>query len=75
MTRPAFQRDNVLDDSERATSARKCIALLGDVSPHDMRDKDWTFFSNQLAASRNIRWAPSEPTLQWLRDLVDRYVT
>lgn len=75
MARPAFQRDNILDDNERATSARKCISLLGDVAPQQMREKDWTFFCSQLAASKNIRYAPSEPTLQWLRDLVDRYVT
>jgi hypothetical protein len=75
MTRPAFQRDNVLNDDERATSARKCIHLLGAVDPHAMREKDWTFFANQLAFSKNIRYVPSEPTLQWLRDMVDRYVT
>lgn len=75
MARPAFQRDNVLNEDERATSARKCIDLLGAVSPQDMREKDWTFFCNQLSFSKNIRYAPSEPTLQWLRDLVDRYVT
>lgn len=75
MVRPAFQRDNVLDDNERATSARKCIQLLGAVHPHEMREKDWGFFANQLAGSRSIQYAPSEPTLQWLRDLVDRYVT
>jgi hypothetical protein len=75
MARAAFQRDNVLTVDERATSARKCVSLLGDVHPHDMKAGDWTFFSEQLAQSKNIRYAPSEPQLQWLRDMVDRYVT
>jgi len=44
MTRAAFNRDNVLTDSERAESARKCIRLLGEVDPDKMRAKDWTFF-------------------------------
>lgn len=75
MARPAFQRDNVLDGNERATSARKCLQLLGDVDPLAMRERDWEFYRSQLTESRRINYEPSEPTLQWLRDLVDRYVT
>lgn len=73
MTRPAFQRDNILNSDERAASARKCLNLLGDVSPHDMREKDRTFFTDQLARSKSLAYGLSEPQLQWLRDMVERY--
>lgn len=74
MPRPAFDRDNVLTPDERAASARKCLQLLGDVSACDVRPKDWTFFCNQLAASKRLDYAPTEPQLQWLRDMVSKYV-
>jgi len=75
MARPAFQRDGILNLDERATSARKCINLLGAVDPYRMAGRDWTFFCDQLAHSKRIGYAPSEPQLQWLRDLVEKYVT
>lgn len=73
MSRFQNNRSNILSIEERAASARKCIALLGDVNPDEMSDKDATFFRDQLAASKKIVWLPSELQLQWLRDMVERY--
>lgn len=73
--RPAFNRDNILTPEERATSARKCINLLAQVDQSQISSKDLPFLLNQRQFSRNIRYAPSELELQWLRDLVERYVT
>ena len=74
MTRLAFQRDNILNDDERATSARKCIALLKEVAArgHWSR-KDFSFFTEQEKSSLYIDYKPTEPQLQWVRDMVDRY--
>lgn len=73
MTKTAFNRDGVLTSEERAASARKCVNLLGAVDPHSMREKDWTFFCDQLAESKKFQYAPSERQLAWLRDLVEKY--
>lgn len=71
-----FQRDNVLDADERAKSARKCLQILRDGTSSDkMSSKDSAFWASQRGLATNLRYAPSEPTLQWLRDLVERYVT
>lgn len=73
MTRPAFNRDNVLTPEERATSARKCIQILDAEDTTDMRDKDYDFYISQRTEAKRIDYAPSEPQLQWLRDLVEKY--
>lgn len=73
MVRPAFQRDNILNSDERAASARKCIALLRDQNTSYWKPRDQEFFEDQERKASNIRYAPSEPQLQWLRDMVERY--
>lgn len=75
MTRAAFNRDNVLTPEERATSARKCIQILDaeEIATDDMRAKDYEFYISQRAEAKRIDYAPSEPQLQWLRDLVEKY--
>ena len=77
MTRPAFARDNILSDSERATSARKCLKLLDEIAvpEAEMRSKDFAFYVSQTGHARSVHYTPSEPQLQWLRDMVERYVT
>lgn len=71
-----FQRDNVLNADERAVSARKCLSILREsAKSSDMSSKDASFWASQRGLATNIKYAPSEPTLQWLRDLVERYVT
>lgn len=75
MTKVAFNRDGILDEHERAASARKCIGLLGDVDPDKFRSKEWTFFCDSLKASGQTDYAPTERQLAWLRDLVSKYVT
>jgi hypothetical protein len=72
MVRPAFQRDNILNSDERAASARKCLHLLAGHG-FDMSAKDEDFYRKHARLSSNIRYVPSEPELQWLRDLVERY--
>lgn len=76
MTKPAFQRDGILDAHERAESARKCLALMADINEQSLiRVKDFDFLQSQREAARFISYAPTEPQLQWLRDMVERYVT
>lgn len=70
-----FQRDNILTPEERAASARKCLNLLEDKGAEHMRQRDYEFLIGQRAEAKSLRYAPSEPQLQWLRDLVDRLVT
>jgi hypothetical protein len=67
-----FQRDNILNADEKRASARKCLALLAGFE-EAMRDKDKRFYSEQSCRSVALNYNPSEPQLQWLRDLVDRY--
>lgn len=73
VTRPAFQRDNILSDDERAVSGRKCLSILASVAPDRMRSRDRAFYEQQVRAAKFLGFVPSEPTLQWLRDLVERY--
>lgn len=67
-----FQRDNVLTDDERNTSARKCLALLEDYTER-MNAKELGFVEDM--PDKIERWGCTEPQLQWLRDLVSKYVT
>jgi hypothetical protein len=67
-----FQRDNVLSADERNASARKCLALLEDCTER-MNAKELGFVEDM--PEKIERWGCSEPQLQWLRDLVSRYVT
>lgn len=76
MTRPAFQRDNILTGNERAESARKCLALMADISEQSLiRSKDFDFLQSHRQRARFVNYEPTEPQLLWLRDMVDRYVT
>jgi hypothetical protein len=67
-----FQRDNVLDVNERNKSALKCLALLEDCTAR-MNTKELSFVEEM--PEKIERWGCSEPQLQWLRDLVSKYVT
>lgn len=77
MARFQNQRGNVLDAEERAESARKCLRLL--MEPTKPKDKwsenDRKKFDKEYGFAQSIRYAPSDQTLQWLRDMVSRYVT
>jgi len=79
MTRFQHARDNILNVEERAKSARKCVLLLSakeGVRPRDRwRPGDGLKFDKESGFARAINYAPSEGTLQWLRDMVSRYVT
>jgi hypothetical protein len=75
MTQTAFNRDNILSNEERAVSARKCVSILADVNPEKFRERDWDFFCDQKAMSKNVRYNPTERQLLWLRDLVERLAT
>jgi len=65
-----FQRDNVLSIDERNESARKCLKLLEDCTER-MNAKELSFVEDM--PEKIERWGCSEPQLQWLRDLVDKY--
>lgn len=68
-------RGGVLNDDERAASARKCLQLLAEAELPFMRPNDYTFYNKHKSLAKGLRYVPSEPELQWLRDLVSRYVT
>lgn len=67
-----FQRDNVLSENERNASARKCLSLLEDATSQ-MNAKELGFVEDM--PDKIDRWGCTEPQLQWLRDLVSKYVT
>lgn len=67
-----FQRDNVLNADERNASARKCLSLLEDHTER-MTAKELGFVEEM--PDKMERWGCTEPQLQWLRDLVSKYVT
>lgn len=77
MARFQQQRGNVLTAEERAKSARKCLDLLS--SPRVPRpqwpEKDQRFYHREYGYAQSMLYAPSDQTMQWLRDLVSRYVT
>jgi len=77
MTQFARNRGNVLDVEERASSARKCLKIIADSKPDLSRwgSADASKYERELGYANSINYAPSEPTLQWLRDMVSRYVT
>lgn len=74
-----FQRNrsDVLSGSERVKSARKCLRLIEESQPdlNRWRTNDRTFYRQELEFAKLPTYLPSEPDLQWLRDLVSRYVT
>jgi hypothetical protein len=65
-----FQRDSVLSADERNESARKCLTLLEDHTER-MTTKELIFVEDM--PEKIERWGCTEPQLQWLRDLVDKY--
>jgi hypothetical protein len=67
-----FQRDNILNLDERNASARKCLTLLKDYTDR-MNAKELGFVEEM--PDKIERWGCTEPQLQWLRDLVSKYVT
>lgn len=71
------QRGNVLNAEERAKSARKCLQLLSE--PRIAKERwslgDIAMFDREYGYAQSFRYAPSEHILQWLRDMVGRYVT
>jgi hypothetical protein len=72
MAKFAHNRDNVLDIDERNESARKCLALLEDAKER-LNSKELGFVEDM--PNKIDRWGCTEPQLQWLRDLVSKYVT
>lgn len=75
MSKFQHARDNILTPEERTASARKCIQILNaqENCTDRMGSGDYIFFIKHRTLVKNIRYAPSEPELQWLRDLVERY--
>lgn len=65
-----FQRGNVLSVDERNASARKCLALLEDHTDR-MTTKELSFVEDM--PEKIERWGCTEPQLQWLRDLTEKY--
>jgi hypothetical protein len=69
------RRDNILSAQERVESARKCIQLLNnDKVKSGMQRRELLFLEDQLRFSNHIGFTISELQLQWLRDLVSKYV-
>lgn len=70
MTKAAFDRDNVLDPTERKASAQKCLnLLLPEVDSMGQRESEFV-----VEMSEKIdHWGVSERQLAWLRDLVSKY--
>lgn len=67
-----FQCDNVLSLDERNASARKCLSLLEDYTDK-MNARELSFVEDM--PDKIQQWGCTEPQLQWLRDLVNKYVT
>lgn len=74
MSKTAFERDNILTPEERATSARKCLSILADAGPEDLRMADYGFLESQRKAAKYVSYAVSERQLAWLRDLVSKHI-
>ena len=72
MTKPAFNRDNVLTPEDRLASARKCVSLL-EAHALEMNPRETSFLSSMTLEVRKIRGLISERQLAWLRDLVSKY--
>ena len=70
MSKPAFQRDNILSGDERLASARKCLDLLAP-EVEGMGEKEAAFVEDMQ--NKIDRWGVSERQLAWLRDLVSKY--
>lgn len=70
MTKPAFNRDNILSSDERIRSARKCLFLLEDHTSK-MNAKELGFVEEM--PDKLDQYGCTEPQLQWLRDLVSKY--
>ena len=65
-----FQRDNVLTLDERNASARKCLSLLEDCMER-LSERELGFVESM--PEKIQRWGCTEPQLQWLRDLTEKY--
>jgi len=70
MTKPAFERDNILTPDDRLASARKCLALL-EPEAGSMGDMESEFVES--IQNRIDHYGVSERQLAWLRDLVSKY--
>lgn len=72
MTKAAFDRDGILNDDERLTSARKCLALLsGETGRMGEREAEFVDDMENKIDSFGV----TERQLAWLRDLVSKYAT
>lgn len=70
MTKPAFDRDNVLSPEDRIASARKCLSLLApEVSGLGQKEAE---FVEDMELKIDA-FGVSERQLAWLRDLVSKY--
>ena len=74
MTKTAFDRDNILSPEDRVASARKCITILAEAGPEDLRMADYEFLLGQRAGSKYVGYQVSERQLAWLRDLVEKFI-
>jgi hypothetical protein len=70
MTKPSFNRDNILSASERIASARKCLDLLKP-EIENMGEREAQFVEEML--DKVDRWGVTERQLAWLRDLAGKY--
>lgn len=69
MTKTAFDRDGILSNDERLTSARKCLGLRAG-REHEMNDWEQEFVSDMGEKVAN-GWC-SERQLAKLRDIVEK---
>jgi hypothetical protein len=72
MTKPAFDRDGILNHDERLASARKCLSLLsGETERMGEREAE---FVEDMENKIDV-FGVTERQLVWLRDLVSKYAT
>jgi hypothetical protein len=72
LTKPAFDRDGILNLDERLASARKCVSLL-DSHVNEMTQGETAFFRSMTQETKRVNGIVSERQLAWLRDLVSKY--
>lgn len=72
MSRFQHSHDDVLNAEERGESARKCLSLL-ESKREAMSEKDLSFFDKEFGKRNYINYSVSQPQLNWLRDMVERY--
>lgn len=74
MSKTAYERDGILSPEERETSAKKCLSILEDAGPEDLRMADYEFLQGQREGSKRFGYQVSERQLAWLRDCVEKFL-